>query len=66
MTKRTSYTVAELAEVAAGIRRLLGAVEAGDLTADAGTVARLEGAAAVLDALSADQRPARVIFDHSE
>jgi hypothetical protein len=35
---------AELAETAAGLQRLLAAIEAGEVTADAGTVARLEGA----------------------
>lgn len=51
-----TFTSAELAEVAAGLRRLLGAVEAGDLSADAGTVTRLEGAAAAVEALAAGKR----------
>jgi len=46
------FSPAELAEVAAGLRRLLGAVAAGELTADSGMVARLEGAAVALEALA--------------
>jgi hypothetical protein len=47
-----TYSATELAEVAAGMRRLLDAIGAGELSADSGTVARLEGAAAALDALA--------------
>jgi len=41
----------DLAEVAAGLRRILAAIEAGDLTADAGTINGLEGAATALEAI---------------
>ena len=41
-----TYSSAELAEVAAGLRRLLDAIVRGEVTADSGTIARLEGAAA--------------------
>lgn len=56
VTERT-YTAEDLAEVAAGLRRLLGAVEAGDLVADSGTVARLDGAAVALEALARGESP---------
>lgn len=46
------FSPTELAEVADGLRRLLGAVAAGEMTADSGTVARLEGAAVALEALA--------------
>jgi hypothetical protein len=49
---RKSYSAAELGEVAAGIRRILVAIEAGELAADTRTVTRLEGAAAALEALA--------------
>jgi hypothetical protein len=49
---RTSYTVEELEELAAGLRRLLGAIEHGTLEADAGTIAGLEGARAAIQALA--------------
>jgi hypothetical protein len=50
--KPASYTAAQLAELAQGLRRLLRAIERDELTADAGTVARLEGAASTLEVLS--------------
>lgn len=43
MPERT-YTSAELGELAAGLRRLLDAIEAGTLAASSGQAARLEGA----------------------
>lgn len=43
MAERT-YTAAELADLADGIRRILASIEAGEMTADSGMVARLEGA----------------------
>jgi len=46
------FTQAELAETAAGLQRLLAAIEAGVVTADSGTVARLQGAVAALEALA--------------
>lgn len=46
------YSPEELAEVAAGLRRLLEAIASGDVTADHGTIARLEGAIVTLEALS--------------
>jgi len=55
MTKR-SYTTGELADLAGGMRRLLDAIEAGEMTADSGTVARLEGAVAALDALASGRQ----------
>ncbi|MGA3220724.1 MAG: hypothetical protein ABSE77_16880 [Acidimicrobiales bacterium] len=53
MTDRKAITRAELAGVAAGLRRLLDAIAAGDLSAPAGTVNRLEGAWLALEALAA-------------
>jgi hypothetical protein len=50
--RRTSYTVEELEELAAGLRRLLDAIETGTLEADAGTIAGLEGARAAIQALA--------------
>ena len=50
--RRTSYTVAELDELAAGLRRLLDAMEKGTIEADAGTIAGLEGAMAAIQALA--------------
>jgi hypothetical protein len=47
-----TFTAAELGEVASGLRRVLEAVALGDLKADSGTVARLEGAIAALEALA--------------
>ena len=53
MPKRTkAYSGQELSELAAGLRRVLGAIEGGSLAADAGTIARLEGAAAAISALA--------------
>ena len=48
---RTSRTTAELAEVAAGLRRLLDAIRSGELSAGSGEVTRLEGRLAAVDAL---------------
>jgi hypothetical protein len=47
-----SYSSAELREMAEGLRRLLGTIEAGEVTADSGTITRLEGAIAALEALA--------------
>jgi hypothetical protein len=47
-----SYTSEELSEVAAGLRRLLDTITRGDLKADSGAIARLEGAAAAVEALA--------------
>jgi hypothetical protein len=44
--QKQSYTVDELRDLASGLRRLLGSIEDGSLAADAGTISRLEGAAA--------------------
>jgi len=55
MGRRRTYTLGELAEVAAGIRRILVSIESGDLVADTRTVTRLEGAAAALEALAEGQ-----------
>lgn len=41
-----------LAEVAAGLRRLLDLIRAGELSASSGEVARLEGAADAIEALA--------------
>jgi hypothetical protein len=49
---RTTYTVEELDELAAGLRRLLDSIKNGSLAADAGTISRLEGAAAAIEALA--------------
>jgi hypothetical protein len=46
-----TFTSAEIAEVAAGIRRLLAAIDDGSLAADARTITRYEGAVAALEAL---------------
>lgn len=50
-SRRTTYTIEELEEVAAGLRRLLDAIRNGSMTADAGTISRLEGALCALQAL---------------
>jgi hypothetical protein len=55
--RRTSYTVEELGELAAGLRRLLDAIENGTLEADAGTISGLEGAAAAIKALAERRNP---------
>ena len=52
MTERKTITRAELAEVAAGLRRLLDAIAEGNLTAPAGSVNRLEGAWLAVEALA--------------
>jgi len=51
--RKLTYSSAELAEVADGLRRLLDAIAAGSMVADASTIRRLEGACAALDALAA-------------
>jgi|GEM_PF-5786142 hypothetical protein len=51
MADRT-YSGADLQEMAEGLRRLLASIEAGEVTANSGTVARLEGAIAALEALA--------------
>jgi len=51
-SRRRTYSPDELAEVAAGLRRILDAIERGELAADPGEINRLEGAAAALDALA--------------
>jgi len=58
MTERT-YTTEELAELAAGMRRMLDAIAAGALSADAGTICRLEGAAVAIEALAEGRHPTR-------
>lgn len=40
---------ADVAATATGLRRLLAAIEAGELTASAGAIARLEGAVLALE-----------------
>jgi len=48
---------AEMAEAATTLRRLLGAVEAGELTAPAGLTYRLQGAVIALEALATGRIP---------
>ncbi len=55
--RRRSYTTAELADIANGLRRMLDSIEAGEITANSGTVARLEGACAALEALACGDSP---------
>jgi hypothetical protein len=55
---RRAYTVEDLATLAEGLRDLLAAIEAGSLKADAGTIARLEGATAAIQALADGENPA--------
>jgi hypothetical protein len=55
--KRRSYSVNELRDLAAGLRRLLREIEDGSLAADAGTISRLEGAAAAIQALAEGGNP---------
>jgi hypothetical protein len=55
--KRRSYSVEELGELAEGLRRLLAAIEGGSMKADAGTISRLEGATAAIQALAEGQNP---------
>lgn len=50
-----SYTATELSEIAAGLRRLLESISEGEVSADSGTVNRLEGAVAALEALANGQ-----------
>jgi len=56
-SRRTTYTIKDLEELAAGLRRLLGAIEEGTLEADAGTISGLEGAAAAIQALAEGRNP---------
>jgi hypothetical protein len=51
MAERT-FSQAELQEMAEGLRRLLASIEADEVTANSGTIARLEGAVAALEALA--------------
>lgn len=51
------YTVEELADLASGIRRLLIVIREGDMKADSGTIARLEGAEAAIRALAEGRNP---------
>jgi hypothetical protein len=55
--RRAAYSTQELGELATGLRRLLGAIERRELTADAGTISRLEGAVAALEALADGRDP---------
>jgi len=55
--KKRSYTVEELGALVEGLRRLLAAIEDGSMKADAGTIARLEGATAALQALAEGRNP---------
>jgi hypothetical protein len=50
--QKQSYTVDELRDLAAGLRRLLDAIQSGTLEADAGTISGLEGAAVAIEALA--------------
>jgi hypothetical protein len=43
VTERKTVSRAELADLAAGLRQLLDAIEAGELSAGSGTVARVPG-----------------------
>jgi hypothetical protein len=47
-----SYNTEELGDLAAGLRRILSAIEDGTLAADAGATSRLEGAAAAIESLA--------------
>jgi hypothetical protein len=55
--QKRSYTVEELSELAAGLTRLLDAIKEGSMAANAGTIARLEGAASAIQALVDGQNP---------
>jgi hypothetical protein len=55
--RRRSYSTDELTEVAEGLRRILETIKDGSLSADAGTINRLEGAAAALEALGRGESP---------
>jgi hypothetical protein len=52
MSRGKTYSAAELAEVADGLRRLLARIEAGEISASGGTANRIEGAVAALEALA--------------
>jgi hypothetical protein len=56
-----SFNRAELVELADGLRRLLDAIAAGELTASSGTASRLEGAWLAVETLAKGQ-----ILDISE
>jgi hypothetical protein len=55
--RRRSYTTAELAELAAGLRRLLDSIARGEVVAEPGQINRYEGAVAVLEALARGESP---------
>jgi hypothetical protein len=55
--RTTTYTAEDLDELAAGLGRLLDAIENGTLEADSGTVAGLEGARAAVQALAEGRSP---------
>jgi hypothetical protein len=57
--RRRTYSRDELAEVAAGLRRILDAIARDELSAEPGEINRLEGAAAALDALADERAKAR-------
>lgn len=57
MSESAKYSKAEIAEVVAGLHRLLEAVKGGQLVANVGLVARLEGAQAALQALAGGSDP---------
>jgi len=50
-----TFSTEELAEVAAGIRRLLSAIQSGEIASDRNSTLRLEGAAAAIEALAGGQ-----------
>ena len=56
-TEKRSYSIEELGELAEGLRGILATIEDGSLKADAGTISRLEGATAALQALAEGQNP---------
>jgi hypothetical protein len=56
-SRRNAYTVEELDELADGLDRLLDAIKHRSLAADAGTISRLEGAAAAVRALAEGRNP---------
>jgi hypothetical protein len=51
---RDSFNRSDIAEVSAGVKRLLAVIQSGEVSADAGRIARLEGAIAALEALGSD------------
>ena len=53
MTGRKTVSRAELADLAAGLKRLLDAIEAGELSAGSGTRNRLQGAWLAIETLAA-------------